>query len=80
MAGLAGDCLLRCPDQFPDARLRRELEEFVREQYAAGRSLREISELTDRSWSWVRKELERQGVARRGHWANRVNDAAAAQG
>lgn len=62
-----------CANRYsPHPQLRAELAAFVREQYEAGRSLRDISELTGRSWSWVRKELARQGVVRRGHDANRV--------
>ncbi|WP_233498647.1 helix-turn-helix domain-containing protein [Blastococcus sp. TF02A-26] len=36
------------------------------EQYAAGRSLREIAELMDRSFSAVRNMLDKRGVRRRG--------------
>ena len=35
------------------------------EQYAGGRSLREIAELTDRSHSAVRNLLDKHGVRRR---------------
>jgi DNA-binding NarL/FixJ family response regulator len=41
------------------------VETFVLEQYAAGRSLREIAELTDRSFSAVRNILDKHGVRRR---------------
>jgi predicted transcriptional regulator len=42
------------------------VEAFIVEQYAAGRSLRELAELTDRSFSAVRNALTRHGVHRRG--------------
>jgi predicted transcriptional regulator len=41
------------------------VERYVVEQYAAGRSLRELAELTDRSFSAVRNILNRHGVPRR---------------
>jgi hypothetical protein len=37
----------------------------VVDQYAAGRSLRQIAELTDRSFSAIRSILDRAGVGRR---------------
>lgn len=46
-----------------------ELVAFVLEEYAAGRSLREIAELTDRSHSAIRYVLQRRGVLRRGRGA-----------
>ncbi|MGY1684959.1 helix-turn-helix domain-containing protein [Geodermatophilus sp. SYSU D00867] len=46
------------------------------EQYAAGRSLRELAELTDRSFSAVRKILDRHGVRRRGPAHHRDTDPA----
>lgn len=46
-----------------------ELVAFVLEEYAAGRSLREIAELTDRSHSAIRNLLQRRGVLRRGRGA-----------
>ncbi|SDP46717.1 hypothetical protein SAMN05660199_03965 [Klenkia soli] len=51
------------------------VERFVLEQYAAGRSLRELAELTDRSFSAVRKILDRHGVRRRPVGAAAVEDA-----
>jgi hypothetical protein len=42
------------------------VEAFVLEQYAGGRSLREIAELTDRSHSAVRNIPSKRGVVRRG--------------
>ncbi|WP_442929949.1 helix-turn-helix domain-containing protein [Modestobacter sp. VKM Ac-2979] len=41
------------------------VEAFVLERYAGGRSLREIAELTDRSFSAVRNILDKHGVRRR---------------
>ncbi|EAP98667.1 hypothetical protein JNB_00825 [Janibacter sp. HTCC2649] len=45
---------------------RRVLVEFVSREYAAGRSLRQIAELTDRTQSAVRRALDQAGVPRRG--------------
>jgi hypothetical protein len=50
----------------PDPAVQARVETFVVEQYLAGRSLREVSELTDRSFSAVRNNLGRRGVHRRG--------------
>jgi hypothetical protein len=50
----------------PDPATQARVEIFVVEQYAAGRSLRELAELTDRSFSAVRNILRRHGVHRRG--------------
>ena len=41
------------------------MEAFVLEQYGAGRSLRELAELTDRSCSAVCNILDKHGVRRR---------------
>lgn len=49
------------------------LVEFVAAQYQAGRSLREIAELTDRSHGAVRNILDRLGVQRRGAGAPLMN-------
>jgi hypothetical protein len=49
----------------PDPAVQARFERFVQEQYAAGRSLRELAELTDRSFSAVRNMLDRHGVRRR---------------
>ena len=49
----------------PDPAVQARVERFVLEQYAAGRSLREIAELTDRSFSAVRNILGKHGVRRR---------------
>ncbi|RJK92545.1 helix-turn-helix domain-containing protein [Vallicoccus soli] len=50
----------------PSPELLERLSKFVVAEYAAGRSLREIAELTDRSFSAVRNVLDRAGVRRRG--------------
>ena len=42
------------------------VEAFIVEQYEAGRSLRQLAELTDRSFSAVRNILRRRSVHRRG--------------
>lgn len=44
---------------------RAELIEFVAAEYEAGRSLREIAELTARTQTAVRRALDQAGVARR---------------
>jgi DNA-binding NarL/FixJ family response regulator len=49
----------------PDPAVQARVEAFVLEQYAGGRSLREIAELTDRSHSAVRNILDKHGVRRR---------------
>ncbi|WP_420113773.1 helix-turn-helix domain-containing protein [Pseudactinotalea sp.] len=49
--------------QSPEQRQR--LREFVAAEYAAGRSLRELGELTGRSQSAVRRSLDEAGVRRR---------------
>lgn len=53
----------------PDPLVQTRVESFVLEQYAAGRSLREIAELTDRSHSAVRNILDKHGMQRRGSGA-----------
>jgi hypothetical protein len=50
---------------------------FIVEQYAAGRSLRELSELTDRSFSAVRNILDRRGIRRRGAGAAELRSPSA---
>ncbi|SDY62267.1 hypothetical protein SAMN05660209_03292 [Geodermatophilus africanus] len=42
------------------------MEAFIVENYLAGRSLRELSDLTDRSFSAVRNILAKHHVHRRG--------------
>jgi hypothetical protein len=51
------------------------VEAFTVEQYAAGRSLRQLAELTDRSFSAVRNILYRRGVHRRGAGAEALREA-----
>ena len=41
------------------------VERFILDGYSAGRSLRELAELTDRSHSAVRNILHKHGVRRR---------------
>lgn len=53
---------------------RDRLDRFVAEQYAAGRSLREIGELTGRAQTAVRRSLDRTGTPRRGRGAQRVSE------
>jgi hypothetical protein len=50
----------------PDPAVQARVEAFIVEQYAAERSLRELAELTDRSFSAVRNILARRAVHRRG--------------
>jgi hypothetical protein len=45
------------------------LDTFVAEQYQAGRSLREIGELTGRTQTAIRRSLDRTGTPRRGRGA-----------
>lgn len=52
-----------------------ELKTFVVEQYALGRSLRQIAELTARTHGAVRNILDRAGVPRRGPGADRSIDS-----
>ena len=49
----------------PDSAVQARVERFIRDGYAAGRSLRELAELTDRSHSAVRNILDKHGVRRR---------------
>lgn len=49
----------------PDPALQARVETFIVEQQAAGRSLRELAELTDRSFSAVRNALTGHSVHRR---------------
>lgn len=60
----------------PDPVVQARVEAFVLEQYASGRSLREIAELTDRSFSAVRNILHKHGVVRREVGASVVIDEA----
>jgi hypothetical protein len=56
----------------PDPTVQARVDAFVVEQYLAGRSLREVAELTDRSFSAVRSILGRHGVQRRDVGATRM--------
>lgn len=49
----------------PSQRLQAQLEAFVVGEYAAGRSLRQIAELIDRSPTAVRRVLDKHRVPRR---------------
>jgi hypothetical protein len=49
----------------PDRAVQARVEAFIVEQYQAGRSLRQLAELTDRSFSAVRNILTRRSVHRR---------------
>jgi hypothetical protein len=58
----------------PSQRLQAKLEAFVLAEYAAGRSLRQISELIDRSPTAVRRVLDKHLVSRRAVGAPRQTD------
>jgi hypothetical protein len=49
----------------PDPAVQARVEALIVEQYEVGRSLRQLVELTDRSFSAVRSILTRRGVHRR---------------
>ena len=51
---------------------RDRFDRFVAEQYKAGRSLREIGELTGRTQTAVRASLDRTGTPRRARGAPRL--------
>jgi hypothetical protein len=59
-----------------NAAQRDRFDRFVAEQYTAGRSLREIGELTGRTQTAVRRSLDRTGTPRRGRGARRVSEVA----
>lgn len=59
-------------DPRPDPAVQARVEVFIVEQYLAGRSLRELSELTDRSFSAVRNILAKRDIHRRGAGAARL--------
>jgi hypothetical protein len=61
----------------PDPATQARVEAFIIEQYDAGRSLRELAELTDRSFSAVRNILTRHGVRRRGSGAGVIGEPGA---
>lgn len=52
---------------------REALLAFVDEHYRAGRSLRELCELTGRSTTAVRRALDQAGTPRRGRGAETIN-------
>jgi hypothetical protein len=54
----------------PDPAVQARVEAFIVEQYEAGRSLRQLAELTDRSFSAVRN------IRDRCRWADRLEEAA----
>ena len=58
----------------PSQRLQAQLEAFVLAEYAAGRSLRQIAELIDRSPTAVRRVLDKRRVPRRAVGAPRHTD------
>ncbi|WP_299956726.1 helix-turn-helix domain-containing protein [uncultured Modestobacter sp.] len=49
----------------PDPAVQARVERFILDGYSAGRSLRELAELSDRSHSAVRNILDKHGVRRR---------------
>lgn len=51
---------------------RDRFDRFVAEQYVAGRSLREVGELTGRTQTAVRRSLDRTGTPRRRRGAQQV--------
>jgi hypothetical protein len=58
----------------PTAEQRAELLAFVAREYPAGRSLRELAELTGRTQTAVRKALDELGIPRRGRGAPAISD------
>ncbi len=50
------------------------LEQFIAQQYTAGRSLRETAELVDRSQTAVRRVLDKHGIRRRPSGAAVLSD------
>jgi predicted transcriptional regulator len=56
----------------PTPERRRQFLEFVRMHYPAGRSLRELAEMTGRTQTAVRRALDELGIARRGRGAPKV--------
>lgn len=51
---------------------RDRFDRFMAEQYTAGRSLRQLGELTGRTQTAVRRSLDRTGTPRRGRGAQQV--------
>ncbi|MBY9074254.1 hypothetical protein K1X13_05400 [Nocardioides sp. WL0053] len=60
----------------PTTEQRAELLAFVATHYEAGRSLRQIAELTGRTQTAVRRALDQAGVPRRARGAYRVRGEA----
>ena len=58
----------------PSRELQARLETFIVDQYTAGRSLREIAELVDRTQTAVRRALDKHQVPRRPAGARSVPD------
>ena len=58
----------------PTREQREDLLEFVAGEYRAGRSLRELAELTGRTQTAVRRALDEAGVPRRPRGAYRVRE------
>jgi hypothetical protein len=58
----------------PNLEVQARVEAFIVEQYAAGRSLRQLAELTDRSFSAVHNIRNRRGVHRRGVGATALRE------
>jgi hypothetical protein len=58
----------------PGAARQARLEAFIVDQYAEGRSLREIAELVDRCQTAVRRALDKHQVARRPSGARPLAD------
>lgn len=56
----------------PGHYLPEDVKRFIVHEYLAGRSLRELIEITGRSHGAVRDELQRAGVPRRGRGASRI--------
>lgn len=54
---------------------RAQLLAFVTEQYRAGRSLRELAELTGRTQTAIRRALDQAGVRRRGAGAPMIRQS-----
>lgn len=56
------------------AQQRQQLLDFVSKEYQAGRSLRELAELTGRTQTAIRRALDQAGVSRRGSGAPVTTD------
>ena len=58
---------------FSGHRIDPAVQDFIVREYQAGRSLRELAEMTDRTHGAVRNVLDRAGVPRRGRGAPKVS-------